>query len=168
LERSYLAKGLSKLIFFYLRPAIMSPDVDGDLANPAPFEQFVPSTYKDNLLSIVDLLTEKGIVAILVTLPTAVHAHLSPQDLKERNIFFPYYAGAYSVNKFLVLHRAYNQVIRSVADEHKIPLEDLDQTFNTYDKKALFWDTMHPSAEGQALVAQLLLEKVTALINQQE
>jgi lysophospholipase L1-like esterase len=160
LDRSYLVKGLSKIIFFYLRPAIVSPDVDGDLENPAAFEQFVPSAYKDNLLSIVDLLTEKGIFAILVTLPTAVHEHLSPQDLKERNIFFPYYAGAYGVNKFLSLHRSYNMAVRSVAVERQVRLVDLDLIFEGYDKKGLFWDTMHPSKEGQTLVARSLFEEI--------
>lgn len=166
MERSYLMKGLSKLMFFYLRPALMTPGIEADQSGSHVFDGFVPMTYRENLTAIVEILRKRGIAVLLVTLPTAVQPHMSIQELKARDIFFPYYAGAYSVDKFLSLHRSYNSVIRSVASERNVTLVDLDLIFNGYDKKGLFWDTMHPSAEGHILLAQSLLGRVIGIISQ--
>jgi hypothetical protein len=35
--------------------------------------------------------------------------------------------------------------------------------FNSYDKSTLFWDTMHLSLKGHALIAKLILETVRKL-----
>jgi lysophospholipase L1-like esterase len=167
LERSYLVKGLSKLIFFYLRPIVVSPQIGDDRSGQLAFEEFVPTSYKTNLTAMVDILRDRDIAALLVTRPTAVHPHMSQEDLASRNIFFPYYAGSYSVGKFLGLHGAYNRAIRSVAAERDVSLVDLDEIFNRYDKKNLFWDTMHPNEEGHVLVARALFEKLTGLIEKE-
>jgi lysophospholipase L1-like esterase len=167
LERSYLVKGFSKLMFFYLRPIIVSPEVGGDRSGQLAFNEFVPASYRTNVSAMLDILRERGIAAILVTRPTAVHPDMSRQDLASRNIFFPYYAGSYSVSKFLGLHGAYNRVIRSVAVERDLALVDLDDIFNRYNKRNLFWDTMHPSEEGHVLVARALFEKIASLIEKE-
>jgi lysophospholipase L1-like esterase len=71
-------------------------------------------------------------------------------------VFFPYFAGTYSVGEFLSLHRAYNASVRRVGATLDVPVLDLEAVFDARDKDELFWDTMHPSQKGQCLIARQL------------
>jgi lysophospholipase L1-like esterase len=113
---------------------------------------------------MIEILHEKDIQALLLTLPTVVKPGMTYEELKDQKVFFPYYAGAYSVDKFLSLHRSYNNVIRRTSSKHGVPLVDLDMIFNKHDKDDLFWDTMHPSEKGQLLIAKSLLKKVQEVL----
>src|SRR5437667_1565062 len=119
-DRSYLLKAYRKLLFFYLRPLIMKPMPDAGEADAHAFDQFVPVWFEKNLESMIDALKAKRIQPVLLTLPTAVEAGLSADELTRRHIIFPYYAGTYSVGRFLSLHRAYNRVIRNVPARHEL------------------------------------------------
>lgn len=163
MEGSYLIKGYKKLLFFYLRPLVIRPKPAGDEADVHAFDQFVPLQFQENLESMVEALQARRIEPVLLTLPTAVESHMSHEELERRHIVFPYYAGSYSVGRFLSLQRAYNRVIRKIAVKYEVPLVDLDEVFNSYDKSTLFWDTMHPSLKGHALIAKSLFETVRKL-----
>jgi len=163
MEGSYLIKGYKKLLFFYLRPLVIRPKPDGDKSDVHAFDQFVPLRFQGNLESMVEALQARRIEPILLTLPTAVESHMSDEELERRHIVFPYYAGSYSVGRFLSLQRAYNRVIRKVALKYAVPLVDLDEVFNSYNKSTLFWDTMHPSLKGHVLIANSILETVRKL-----
>lgn len=158
IERSYLIKAYSKLMFQYLRPILFQPKLMEDDVETRAFAAFVPLTYEKNLVSMVEVLRQKKVKVILCTLPTVIQPVMTREDIGNQHIFFPYFAGTYSVKKFLSLHKAYNEVIRKVGKNLNIRVVDLDKIFNTYgdQKHELFWDTMHPSGEGQTLVAQSL------------
>jgi lysophospholipase L1-like esterase len=140
-------------MFAKLRPLLFQPRVGGDEGDDHAYDPFVPLTYRHNLESMIGLLRANGIEAALFTLPTVVRPGMSREELRRQNVFFPYFAGTYSVAKFLSLHRAYNDVIRRVGQELAVPVVDLDETFNAHDKSDLFWDTMHPSRKGHRLIA---------------
>lgn len=158
MESSYLVKAYSKVMFQYLRPLVFQPKIQTSNDGVQAFEAFVPRTYEDNLKAMIEVLQQNGVDVILGTLPTVVHPLMTGEEIKKRNVFFPYYAGTYSVTKFLVLLRAYNDVIRNVGAKFNVPVVDLDEIFNSYrgGKNSLFWDTMHPSAEGHSLIAKSL------------
>lgn len=145
-------------MFQYLRPLVFQPKIQTSNDGVQAFEAFVPRTYEDNLKAMIEVLQQNGVDVILGTLPTVVHPLMTGEEIKKRNVFFPYYAGTYSVTKFLVLLRAYNDVIRNVGAKFNVPVVDLDEIFNSYrgGKNSLFWDTMHPSAEGHSLIAKSL------------
>jgi lysophospholipase L1-like esterase len=162
MERSYLLKGYKKLLFFYLRPLIMNPEPGGE-ADLHAFDQFVPLRFQANLESIVESLRARHVQPVLLTLPTVVEPGMNAEELKRRHVVFPYYAGSYSVGRFLSLHGAYNRVIRNTALKYDAPLIDMDKVFNSYDKRDLFWDTMHPSHKGHAVIAKSILEALMTL-----
>jgi lysophospholipase L1-like esterase len=160
MENSYLIKAYRKVMFAYMRPLLFRPRVGGDEGDAHAYDTFVPLTYRENLETMIGVLRANGIQAALFTLPTVVGPDMTGDELRRQNVFFPHFAGTYSVGKFLSLHRAYNDVIRKVGQELDVPVVDLDETFNAHDKSDLFWDTMHPSRKGQHLVAETVYRRL--------
>jgi lysophospholipase L1-like esterase len=105
-------------------------------------------------------LKANNIQPMLITLPTVVTPEMNRDDLNRQNVFFPYYAGTYSVGRFLSLHRAYNRVIRTVGAEYHVPVVEMEPVFDGRNKNALFWDTMHPNEKGSRLIAETLSRKI--------
>lgn len=168
IERSYLIKAYRKFLFFYLRPLIMKPRVIGGEAEAHAFDDFVPLAFQKNLENIIETAREQRILPVLLTLPTVVKAGMNYEALERENVIFPYYAGTYSVDKFLSLHGSYNAAIRKTAEKYKVELVDLDAIFNRFDKGDLFWDTMHPSEKGQRLIAESLNDTIGELAAQEK
>ena len=54
-----------------------------------------------------------------------------------------------------------------IARDEQVPILDLDEEFQKLgkklDKKPLFWDTMHPSEQGNLVIAGLIVEKIRTL-----
>jgi lysophospholipase L1-like esterase len=162
MESSYLIKAYRKVMFAYLRPLVFRPRVGGGNGDAHAYDAFVPLTYRRNLESMIAVLRGNGIQTVLFTLPTVVRSDMTAEELRRHNVFFPHFAGTYSVAKFLSLHRAYNDVIRKVGQERDVPVVDLDATFNAHDKNGLFWDTMHPSRDGHRLIAKTVYGRLAA------
>jgi lysophospholipase L1-like esterase len=160
MDRSYLMRGYSKILFYYIRPAILQPAVAQSAAEKHVFDSFQPLFFLNNLEQIISILKEKNTRIVLVTLPTVVRHGMSNHEIKSKNVFFPYYAGTYSVDKFLSLHSSYNKAIISTAQKHHVAFVDLDTLFNKKNKDELFWDTMHLSMQGHGLVAQWMAPTV--------
>jgi lysophospholipase L1-like esterase len=166
LSRSYLYKGLSKVIFFYIRPMLVAPGLSGDESEYHVFDRLVPAAYEANLTAMVDLVRKRGAHVVLLTRPTILTRNMSPKDLETRNVFFPYYPEAYSVPRLLSLHNAYNNSIRRLGARLQVPVVDLDEVFDRHEKRALFWDTMHPSRKGHELIATVLAPQIAALFTE--
>lgn len=165
INESYLVKAYAKLIFFYLRPLLMKPRVDENLKEHDAFANFVPAVYQANLETMMRTLKTQRIQIVLVTLPTVVRAHMTEEEIEKAHVFFPYFAGAYSLERFLSLHRAYNTVIKQVAAFYQVPLVDLDAIFDEYPKDDLFYDTMHLSLKGNKVVADSMAPVMFPLIS---
>lgn len=165
LSNSYIYKGLSKVMFFYLRPALSTPQVTGEESEYHAFDTFVPGTYEENVSAMVAVLRERNIRILLMTRPTALTRSMTLDDLRAQNIFFPFFPEAYSVPRLLSLHGAYNNSIRRLAERLQVPLVDLDEEFNRQDKKPLFWDTMHPSKPGHELIGKILDETIRQTVS---
>jgi len=159
MERSYLVRAYRKAMFVHLRPLFFQPRVGAD-TNVTAYDEFVPAIYQDNLLAMVDTLRRHGISSTLLTLPTVVSAGMTRDDLERQRVFFPYFAGTYSVGEFLSLHRAYNRVVRAVGARSDTAVIDLDEAFERQVKAPLFWDTMHPSRLGHCLIADELYRRM--------
>jgi lysophospholipase L1-like esterase len=162
LERSYLMKALSKVLFADLRPLISKPRVGPDPVATGELAEFVPARYRANLEAIVELLKANGVVPVLLTLATVVTPDMTLDDIKREHVFFPYYPTGYGVAGFLQLHRAYNKVIRMTAAKYRVPIVDLEPVFDGPARGQLFWDTIHPSEKGHQLIADALLPVVRA------
>lgn len=167
LQRSYLVKAYNKLFFYYIRPTVLKPRLDFDGVDAHTYDHFVPLSFRSNVEGMIQLTQRHRVRLVVVTLPTVVRPGLTHADIGRLNVIFPYYAGTYSIGKFLSLLRAYNNTIRSLAVDHGVALVDLDIIFNRHDKDLLFWDTMHPSLRGHQLIAKSLAEAIRATISQQ-
>ena len=47
----------------------------------------------------------------------------------------------------------------------QVPVVDLDEEFKKLELRPLFWDTMHPSEKGNAVIAHLVASQITLLLN---
>ena len=135
----------------------MNPKLDGDPDGVSAFDHFMPAAYQVNVDAIAITLQAQGIHALFMTRPTAVRLGMTQNDINQEHIFFPYFAGAYSLERFLSLHQSYNHAMEEVTRRHQIPLVDLDSLFNLRKKDSLFQDTMHLSDEGNRVVAEALV-----------
>ena len=160
---SYLVKAYKKLLFVHLRPLLFQPKVEPNEADRHAYDQYMPEPYERNVREMIAELRQHRIQAVLLTLPTVLEPGLSARDLKVRGVFFPYYAGTYSIDRFLSLHAAYNRTIRRIAQELAVPLVDLDEEFRKLEKRPLFWDTMHPSEKGNGIIARLVSDRIAAM-----
>lgn len=164
LERSYLVKAYTKLLFVHLRPLVFRPRTGDDPDDARAFDDFVPARYRANLTEIARTLRAHDITPLFVTLPTVVRSGMTQDDLRRASVFFPYFSEAYGVARLLSLHRAYNRTILDVAREQHIDVVDLQQVFEPLgDRTGYFWDTMHPNGRGGAVIAQALAERITSL-----
>lgn len=160
LNHSYLYKGLSKVMFFYVRPLLVKPGLMGDESELHVFDRFVPATYEENVSAMVTLLRERNVRVLLLTRPTVLVPKMTAEDLRTQNVFFPFFPEAYSVPRLLSLHDAYNNSVRRLAERMQVPIVDLDEVFNRQDKRTLFWDTMHLSKEGHELISLVLTPRI--------
>ena len=163
INESYLVKAYKKIIFVHLRPLLFQPKLVPDEVDRHAYDNYVPQRYERNLREMLGVLKNNGIRAVMLTLPTVLEPGLTAADLNERGVFFPYYAGTFSVERLLSLHAAYNRTIRRVASEEGVSLVDLDKEFNGLDKRQLFWDTMHPSEKGNAVIASHLAREIASM-----
>jgi lysophospholipase L1-like esterase len=163
LDRSYLIKAYKKVLFVNLRPLVFKPATDG-AQSAETFDDFVPRRYRSNLEAMVRLLATQNVKALLVTLPTVVRPGMTGPELKQANVFYPYFAAAYGVAPLLSLHRVYNRTIADVGRREGVDVVDLAGRFEAInDRTPYFWDTMHPNEKGGGLIAEILAARIRAL-----
>jgi len=164
MEQSYLVKAYRKAIFSNIRPLIIRPNVADAPEDLRAYDSFEPADFRENLIETVRILKSRNIKVLIMTRPTVVREGMSYEEIKRQNVVFPWYGSAYSVNKLLSLHWAYNRTIRSIAREEAIPVLDLDVEFDKHDKNGLFWDTMHPNEKGQRFIADQVYQALPQII----
>ena len=114
--------------------------------------------FRDNLETMVDMATAKGIVPILVTAPTTAEEGSEPEYLAARHLN--------DVTDLVPLHRSYVEVVREVAAERGVPLCDLYAEFEAMSKEEastyIKEDAIHFTPEGGARVAASMYEILAA------
>jgi lysophospholipase L1-like esterase len=164
LDASYLVKAYKKLLFLNLRPLVLRPATAEQPDDARAFDDFTPSRYRSNLEEMIRLLRQHDVAVLLVTLPTVVQPGMTNEELQEAQVFFPYFSDAYGVSRFLSLHRAYNKTIEDVARQERAEMLDLARTFKALpERTSFFWDTMHPSEKGHAVIAETLFSRIKQL-----
>ncbi len=156
LDSLWIVKGLRKLLFFYLRPLLFPPRT-GPESRTGRFRDFQPSIFEQNLRAILAEVRSQGAKPVLVTLPTVVREDMTPEELQQAHVVFPYFPSGNAVGDFLDLLASYNRTIRRVAVEEQVPLVDLARTFQALpDVRPYFYDTMHMTTAGREIVAREL------------
>lgn len=160
MEQSYLVKAYKKVIFSYIRPLIVKPNVVSTLEDLHAYDSFEPTDFRDNLTEMIRTLKSQNVRVLIMTRPTVVWEGMSYEEITRQKVVFPWYGSAYSVNKLLSLHRTYNRTIEKVAAQEGVPLLDLAADFEKHDKKGLFWDTMHPNENGHRFIAEQVFARL--------
>jgi lysophospholipase L1-like esterase len=164
LDGSYLVKAYKKLLFVDLRPLVFRPSTVERPGDATAFDDFVPTRYRSNLEATIRLLRAHRVNVLLVTLPTVAEPGMSPEQIRQANVFFPHFAGAYGVARLLSLRAAYNRTIVDVGRREGVEVVDLAALFEPMpDKPTYFWDTMHPNDKGGAVIARALAERLRTL-----
>jgi lysophospholipase L1-like esterase len=108
------------------------------------------SQYRDNLRRMIAALRMRGITAILMTPNPAIAPKYGP----ERNVTL----------------KPYVEAVRDLARREHVELVDVYGRFaelaiEGVDLNTLFTDAMHPNLAGQELIAGMLTERFTVLLN---
>jgi lysophospholipase L1-like esterase len=164
MEQSYLVKAYKKVLFSYVRPLIVKPIVLSTPEDLLAYDSFEPVEFRENLREMIRILKSRNIKMLIMTRPTVVREGMPYEEIKRQNVVFPWYGSAYSVNKLLSVHRAYNRTIRMVAEQEGMPLLDLEVEFEKHDKNELFWDTMHPNEKGHRVIADSMYAKLHEML----
>lgn len=115
--------------------------LDATMAKSGNYDDKVSSrgTYQKNITAIIDQVTAAGVKPVMLT-ATVIHEHL---DSKENNLLAPY-----------------NNFLRQLAKEQKVPMADLYAMFeerlkaeNKPNEKVLTTDGVHMNTEGNKLMA---------------
>lgn len=162
LDQLWLARGLRKLLFFYVRPAILKPRT-GPESRSGRFQGFRPTYFEENLERMVTAARGIGASVLLATLPTVVRPWMTLEDLEQARVVFPYFPSAYGVGDLLDLVGAYNRAIERVGLKTGTPVVDLAARFAAIeDPRPYFHDTMHTNLDGMAVIAEAFEEALEA------
>lgn len=156
LDSLWLAKGLRKLLFFYVRPRVRPPRT-GPSSHSGRFTEFRPTYFEENLRAIVDTVRGLGAKPLLVTLPTVARIEMTTEDVLAAHVVFPYFPTAYGIGDLLDLLSGYNRVVREVGGAMHVPVVPLAEHFESLsDPRPFFYDTMHTNEQGMAIIASEL------------
>jgi lysophospholipase L1-like esterase len=162
LDRLWTVKGLRKLLFYNLRPRL-APPLTGPQSRTGRYADYHPAVFEHNLRTMI--ATARGIPArvVVMTLPTVVRDDMNVEDVRRAGVQFPYFRGANAVGDLLDLIAAYNRTIRRVAAEEGVSVVDLALEIDARpDRPTLFFDTMHATAAGREVIADVLARELRA------
>jgi lysophospholipase L1-like esterase len=163
LDRLWVVKGMRKLLFYYLRPLVLTP-ATGPRSRTGAFRDYEPAVFEQNLRRIIATVRDAGGRVVLFTLPSVVSDDMTIEDLRRAQVVFPYYASAYGVGDLVDVIAAYNRAIRRMAKQEHVRLVDLALEIDGRpDRRSLFHDTMHPSQKGRELIARILVQRLSDL-----
>jgi lysophospholipase L1-like esterase len=156
MDRLWLIKGMRKLVFYHLRPAVSAPRT-GPTSRTGAFANYRPAQFERNLRSIIAATRAAEARVVLMTVPSVISDDMTLEDLRRANVVFPYYASAYAVGDFVDLVASYNRSIRAIARSEEVLLVDLAKEIDGRpERRSLFLDTMHPNQRGRELIAEVL------------
>ena len=117
-----------------------------------------PADYANNLRQIKAQCDAIGAKAVFITAPQALDRGIPAYLAKIGEVA--------DVDGLVELHARYNEIVRQMADELRVPVVDLDREFDSRDKSALFIeDHIHLSQEGRTLAGELIAEVIEGAVS---
>jgi lysophospholipase L1-like esterase len=121
-----------------------------DIFNPKAMDQYVK-----NIISMIDISREKGVEIILVEPPFDAD-HVAEAGLNEFQIRY--------TRAFLIeTGKQYLEQVRRIAKEKNISVAKHPLDIRTLHQKSLFLDALHPSPEGNAIMARDVFNRISTL-----
>jgi len=112
--------------------------------------------YEENLREMISLATENRSAVILIAAP--LQYAITEQNTAYDVTTVPFVDGT-DAPTVIANHRLYTNVLRRVGKETGTPVADLEKVFNLLtqlERDRLFYDYIHPNAEGFALLTEEL------------
>lgn len=162
MERSYAAR----IPYFFLgrmeqsRPIDLSPLTD---AERAILETFYPQHYEDNLETLIRRLQEAEASTFLISLTGLIA--LDPDEQEIAIMHMPRNLGR-KLSLYKAIHSKYQQALLKVSRQTGTPIVDMTPTVENTDRLDVFTDTMHISATGARLYADVLADELNTLVSQ--
>lgn len=156
LNKLYLVKAYRFVIFRYLHPWLRPPSS----TNAESFSAFEPVEFRENLVAMISAIRAKNATAVLMTLPSVLSE--TPSLAAKNLMHFPYFTT--NPQALYRLSVRYNEMIREVATAAGIgPIENATYITSLPNREQFFFDTMHMSCEGNALLAGHIFQELMKL-----
>ena len=133
--------------------------VDAPLSPPdqALYGAYRPDHFDANLREILALAKRRYPRVYVMNLASLTSADPLPDEMTRMH--FPTGMDR-NVRKLELLVSKYNEAVRTVAEEEKVPLIDLHALFDSREARRGFTDSCHMTAEGAARVARAVADSV--------
>lgn len=131
---------------------------------PATLPRIALSQFEENLKHFITASTSQGTQVILLT-PNPIRWTANLKTLYGKPPYAVNHPNGF--NKLLVNYAA---SVRKLSNEHKVPLVDIYNVFQEYDKQpnqsidALLLDGMHPNERGHQIIAKLLVTEIIKIL----
>lgn len=133
---------------------------------PAEWKPSVPrDAYQHNLRRIVSLARDQGAQVWLLTSPHAFvidenRGRYAETPMSARQVLS--FNAIPSFERLIEIHDDYNQATREVGAELGVPVVDMDAVYKAHSGEPLFLptDVPHPTAQGHALEAETLYQRL--------
>jgi lysophospholipase L1-like esterase len=109
-----------------------------------------PVGYEERLREMFRVARAAGAEVVALTWPTILADSMTSQAIAR--VHYPWYTT--QLGELRILYARYQEALRRVAVEERVPVIDIAAVFESRDKVMLFKDTAHFNCEGQALVAE--------------
>jgi lysophospholipase L1-like esterase len=122
--------------------------------------------YVTNIQRLIDMAKADDVVPVLILFPSP-HFYNASEVVKKYAREDLDDAGRWDA--FVVALKSVRKHIHSLADSNDVPLVDVNSAFEKYndnykEKFLLFTDRMHPTKEGNKLIAEVLFEPISKVI----
>jgi GDSL-like lipase/acylhydrolase family protein len=155
----YLVRFWRKVVYFYLRHALLRPETPLSPEEEEQMRGYSPLVYKEHLQKIVSTARRGRSDVVLFTLPSLLRPDIGPEDV--RKLHFPHFT--YNLRKFLLLYERYNEALRDIGRLNGVPVIELQEPLRGHESR-LFMDTAHLECEGQRILSEYLHGTLSDLI----
>jgi lysophospholipase L1-like esterase len=138
------------------QPAVNEPMTPEERAL---YESYRPSHFYDNLRAIVRLAKARYPHVYVLNIATITNE--DPTEHELRTAHFPT-GMSKNMTKLHYLIGQYNEVVETVTREEGVPMIDFYSLFDSHEARMHFTDSAHFDAQGAALVARAVAERVIA------
>ena len=138
--------------------------LSGQLKNQMP--DSMENDFRNQILEFITTCRELNLKPILITFAASHNReNLAQMPASERTNFVKYYAYL-SADGWINTIERYNNVLREISKESKVPLIDLSQSVNGASE--LFIDFVHFNEAGHEKVAKIIAQELDSIVTNQE
>lgn len=149
LDSLYISKAIKKLLYVYLPLALPVREVS--------ISPHFTTYFQSRLSQLIHTARTAHARPVLLTLPTLVSEKMSETAI--RMLHYPQFTRG-NRDLFLDFYRRFDDAIRETAQRENVPMIGAGAHFETLNKDAFFFDSLHMHCEGYAEVAKYIVSEL--------